>query len=123
MKGGPHDDQNRNYDVVRLKLPALVEMRGCAVVLTPFGVRQVANLPDHWEADEPEWPTLRWAGGGGEEGEIDALEHPRREAFAPGSERLKHTLAYFRDLPKEKRMRFSAKQAFCKGRDADGTGK
>ena len=97
MKGGPHDDQDRNYDVARLKLPALVEMRGCAVVLTPIGVRRVANLPDQ--------------------------ERPRREAFAPGSERLKHTLAYFRDFPKEKRTGFSAKQAFCKGRDADGTGK
>jgi hypothetical protein len=109
--------------VARLKLPALVEMRGCAVVLTPIGVRRVANLPDHWEAGEYEWPRLRLAGGSGEQGEIDALERPRREAFAPGSERLKHTLAYFRDFPKEKRMRFSAKQAFCKGRDADGTGK
>lgn len=69
MKGGPHDDQNQNYDVARLKLLALVEMRGRAVVLTPIGVRQVANVPD-----DPEAPTLRLTVGGGEEGEIDALD-------------------------------------------------
>ena len=57
---------------------ALVEMRGSAVVLTPMGVRRVMKLRDHWEADETEWPTL----GGGEEGEIDALDllRCRREA-------------------------------------------
>jgi hypothetical protein len=84
MKGGPHDDQNQNYDVARLKLLALVEMRGRAVVLTPIGVRQVANLPDRWEADDPEAPTLRLAVGGGEEGEIDALDllRCRRQARA-----------------------------------------
>jgi hypothetical protein len=37
-------------------------MRGSAVVL---GVRRVANLPDRWKADEPEWPTLRLAGAAG----------------------------------------------------------
>ena len=51
-----------------------MEMRGSAVVLSPIGVRQVANLPDRWEADEPNGPTLRLAVGGGEEGEIDALD-------------------------------------------------
>src|ERR1700676_5018274 len=46
----------------------------------------------------------------------------RGEALAPGRERLKkRTLACFRDFPKEKPMRFLAKQAFCEGRDADGT--
>jgi hypothetical protein len=84
MNGGSRDDQNRNYDVARLKLLALVEMRSSAVVLTPIGVRRVAKLPDRWEADEPEWPTLRLAVGGGEEGEIDALDllRCRREARA-----------------------------------------
>jgi hypothetical protein len=50
----------------------------------PIGVRRVEKLPDRWEADEPEWPTLRLAVGGGEEGEIDALEllRCRREARA-----------------------------------------
>jgi hypothetical protein len=70
--------------LARLKLLALVETRGSAVVLTPIGVRRVAKLPDRWEVDEPEWPTLRLAGGGGKEGEIDALDllRCRREARA-----------------------------------------
>jgi hypothetical protein len=34
----------RPRDVARLKLLALVEMRGSAVVLTPIGVRRVAKL-------------------------------------------------------------------------------
>jgi hypothetical protein len=45
---------------------------------TPIGVRRVMKLPDRWEADKTGWPTL----GGGEEGEIDALDllQCRREA-------------------------------------------
>jgi len=54
--------------------PSYSLMHGSAVVLTPIGVRQVAKLPDRWEADEPEWPTFRLAVGRGEEGDIDALD-------------------------------------------------
>ena len=81
---GIDQSEMRPRDVGRLKLLAPVEMRGSAVVLTPIGVRRVAKLPDRWEADEPEWPTLRLAVGGGEEGEIDALDllRCRREACA-----------------------------------------
>jgi hypothetical protein len=81
---GIDQSEMRPREVARLKLLALVEMCGSAVVLTPIGVRRVAKLPDRWEVDEPEWPTLRLAGGGGKEGEIDALDllRCRREARA-----------------------------------------
>jgi hypothetical protein len=53
---GIYQSEMRPRDVARLKLLALVEMRGSAVVLTPIGVRRVAKLPDRWEADEPYRP-------------------------------------------------------------------
>jgi len=77
--------KNKNYDVARLKLLALVEMRGSAVGLTPIGVRKLRNCQIVGKRRmSPEWPTLRLAVGGRRKGEIDALDllRCRREARA-----------------------------------------